>query len=445
MSFRINLGVLLMLLCFGLLAAVLVSPARAAPASAQSSQESPALYDSGPGSSSNPGATNPEPGTGWLGRKIQEWLGLGKDTGIWFGGSWISDVNFLIAGGEEPGRNTVNSLVILGLRLHTEKLKGWKGGEFGIDLLQFNGSPANTQAGSVQGYNALPGPDPLNRFELYQLWWRQTLFDGKFIFQIGKSIASADFNNVVRTMPAPIKDMRSPAITSLIFTPIFTNPTMSNVLPGSYNSACGITASWLPNENIYFSYGFYDGNLARGSQTGLRGPQFNGYYLHIGEAGACWMVKDHPGKVGIGGWVQTGRLTNSGFTDNGIGGFYLYGSQRLYKIRPQIDNSGFIIFAQYGINNSETATVNQYVGGGLTGLALLPERPEDSCGIGVACSWLNRNLYQRNNEVILQGYYQMNLIGATYLQPVLSYIPAPGAATGLKSAWAVTLRFIALF
>jgi carbohydrate-selective porin OprB len=63
----------------------------------------------------------------------------------------------------------------------------------------------------------------------------------------------------------------------------------------------------------------------------------------------------------------------------------------------------------------------------------------------VACSWLNRNFFQRNNEVILQGYYQMNLIGGTYFQPVLSYIPAPGAATGLQSAWAVTLRFIALF
>jgi len=53
---------------------------------------------------------------------------------------------------------------------------------------------------------------------------------------------------------------------------------------------------------------------------------------------------------------------------------------------------------------------------------------------------LNRNIFRRRNEVIIQSYYQLNLIGSTYFQPVLSYIPSPGAAPGLKSAWVVTLR-----
>ena len=97
------------------------------------------------------------------------------------------------------------------------------------------------------------------------------------------------------------------------------------------------------------------------------------------------------------------------------------------------------------MNNSETLPVNYYVGGGLTGFALVPGRPDDSCDVGVACSWLNQDLCQRSNEVILQGYYQMNRIGSTHFQPVLSFIPAPGAAPEASSVWAVTLRFIALF
>lgn len=446
MSFRINFCVLLVVLCLGLLAVVaLVVPVGAESATAQSPESSPVTAKSNLGASSNPAGSDQLPGTGWLGRKIQEWLGAGKDTGIWFGGSWISDVNFLISGGAQPGKNTLNSLVNLGLVLDAEKLAGWPGGEFGIYFLQFNGSPTNTQAGSVQGYNSLPGDYPLNRSELYQLWWRQKLFNGKFIFRIGKVAPTADFNNVLLPNPTQQKVLQIPAVSGLLFTPIFVNPTILGVLPGYYNSACGLTATVAPNEHFYCSYGFYDGNQALGSQTGMRGPQFNGYYFHIGEVGAAWIVKGLPGRFGMGGWGQTGSLTNSGFTDNGMGGFYLFGSQRLWRMRPQTDDSGISMFIQYGINNSSTLSVNQYLGGGLTGFALLPGRPEDSCGIGVACSWLNQNLYQRDNEVILQGYYQMNLIGSTYFQPTLSFIPAPGDAPTASSAWAVTLRFIALF
>jgi hypothetical protein len=38
---------------------------------------------------------------------------------------------------------------------------------------------------------------------------------------------------------------------------------------------------------LTFSYGVYDGNLARGKQTGTEGPEFNWYYFNIGEVGAA--------------------------------------------------------------------------------------------------------------------------------------------------------------
>ncbi len=48
--------------------------------------------------------------------------------------------------------------------------------------MQFNGQPTNEQAGSVQGHISLEGPEPLDRSELNELWWRQELFDEKLIF-----------------------------------------------------------------------------------------------------------------------------------------------------------------------------------------------------------------------------------------------------------------------
>ena len=55
------------------------------------------------------------------------------------------------------------------------------------------------------------------------------------------------------------------------------------------------------------SYGIYDGNGARGEQTGLNvTPQFNGYYFTIGEVGYAWQLGGeqdarHAGRRGRGG------------------------------------------------------------------------------------------------------------------------------------------------
>ena len=70
------------------------------------------------------------------------------------------------------------------------------GAQFGVEFLEFNADDANAEAGSVTGYNSLPGPPPLNRTELYELWWRQSLFDDRLILRVGKSVTTAEFNNV---------------------------------------------------------------------------------------------------------------------------------------------------------------------------------------------------------------------------------------------------------
>ena len=75
---------------------------------------------------------------------------------------------------------------------------------------------------------------------------------------------------------------------------------MLGVMPGYYNSATGLVASLIPKENLYFQYGFFDGNLAQVEQLGFDGPHFNGYWLHLIEAGGNWTVGSDkkPGKFG---------------------------------------------------------------------------------------------------------------------------------------------------
>lgn len=394
--------------------------------------------------SSNPAAVNLETGTGRLGR----FLGIKKDSGIRLGGTWIADANYLIAGGIEPHKLSSNSLFVLSLGLDLQKLAGIRGASVGSEFLQFDGSRTNLQAGTVQGYNGLPGPPPLNRTELYQLWWRQELFNKKLVIRIGKTVPIYDFNNVMRPVVHGSTQQRIPSVTALIYTPIFVNPSMLGAIPGYYDSAVGITVNYLPTDNFYISAGIYDGNLARGRHTGIKSPLFNGYYFQIVESGASWMIGEDkkPGIFAVGFWNQTGKLRiPHKVSQRGMYGTYIFGSQRLWFQHPGKDNSGISAFVQFGINNSKILPVHTYVGGGLTAFGLVPGRLQDSMGFGFANSWLNSNLFKRSSELIIQGYYQANIVSGLYVEPVISYIPNPGLGKQSPSAWAATARMIALF
>lgn len=409
--------------------------------------------------SGNPGTTNITTGTGALGR----FLGFDKDSGIYLGGAWIGNGSWQMSGGRDPGIWTYNSLTLVDLSLDAEKLWGIKGGTLGVEFLQFAGQRTNEAAGVVQGYNGLEGPPPLVRQELYELWWRQSLFDEKLVIRIGKSVPVFDFNNVCRPVQATDVSGSIPSVTGLIYTPIFKNPTLITKMPGYYNSATGITATWAPTKNFYFSYGGFDGSQALGEQTGLQGPQFNGHYFHIWEAGFTWRLgpEKKPGKFGCGLWDQTGALTAvNGATVHGADGFYLFGSQRLWYHRPGVDNSGISGFYQFGFNNSNTMLERQYFGAGLTAFGLVPGRPKDSQGIGLAWSWLNTDpnagafffpdapgpsTSLRTNEAIVQAYYQTFVRPGMFFQPVVTYIPNPGERPGLPAAWALTFQVTILY
>ena len=396
------------------------------------------------GLSANPGAVNIVTGTGRLGRL----LGLDKDSGIQLGGVWLGDANYLVSGGAEPRKSSFNSLLIVDLNIDLNKRLNIPGAQVGVEFLQFNGQASNGQAGVVSGYNSLPGLPPLARSELYQVWWRQQLFGDKLIFRLGKTVPTNDFNNVTRPLQVHDLTLSIPAVSGLIYTPVFVNPTLLGVLPGYYNSAYGITATLAPTKNLYMSYGLYDGGGAGGEQTGLRAtPAFHGYYFNIGEIGYSWLAGGHqmPGSFAFGAWGQTGKLSAGGRKEDGAQGFYTFASQRLWLRHPGVDNSGVSSFFQFGMNGSNTMIVSKYAGGGFTGFGLMPKRPKDSVGTGVGVSRLNENLGFRQSEAMLQAYYQMHVVDDIYFQPTVTYVPNPGQNRSLSAATAITMRVTFLY
>jgi porin len=423
---------------------LLFSQAAKAPAATSQVDNQAGLAISG-----NPAAAQDTTGTDELQRLLLKQLGIENNHGIYFGGLWLSDCNWLITGGENPGALSCNSALVLDNHIDLQKLTGWwRGGSFGAEFLQLNANPTNTQAGSIQGYNSTTGSAPLTRAELYELWIRQEILHGKVIIRIGKVTPTRDFGNVTRPVPTEDTASRIPAVSGLLYTPMFKNPTMYGASPGFYNSASGITLNFVPTKYWYINYGAYDGNLALGVQTGERGPTFNGYYYQIAETGFVWRLGRNrlPGQAGVGDWHQTGLLQGApGISQNGTSGVYTFGSQRLWFQNPGKNNAGVSAFFQVGHNNSRTLPINQFYGGGFTGFGLIHARPSDSVGIGVAWSQLNPNSFKRNSETMLQSYYQAEIAKGIYLQPTLTYIPTPGASPDYKGAWAATVHVTYLF
>ena len=182
-------------------------------------------------------------------------------------------------------------------------------------------------------------------------------------------------------------------MTGLLYTPVFVNPTLLGAIGGYYNSVCGLTLTLAPTRNTYFSYGFYDGNIILGVQTGMNGPHFNGYYFNIWEAGLDWIIAGkYPGQFGAGLWYQSGLVQRQNASQDGTGGFYMFGSQRIWSnhseaapadagkahdgksktvIAPEhSQRSSISTFFQFGVNNAEVLPVNQYFGMGFTGFWL---------------------------------------------------------------------------
>ena len=56
-----------------------------------------------------------------------------------------------------------------------------------------------------------------------------------------------------------------------------------------------------------------------------------------------------------------------------------------------------------------------------------------------------RHTFSRYSELMLQGYYQAQVYKSIYFQPVVSYIPNPGANGAKSPVWALTGRLTVLF
>jgi porin len=418
---------------------------------------------------------------------LQKSVGLPLDAPLQVGGIATFVGNRLTSGGLKTFTDSGERVFGFNAALDMERLFPFAsipGGELYSGLIQYEGGRGQQYVGSVQGYDGVNAWSPKygrDRLELYEVWWRQRLFDDRLIAKVGKINAASEFGGVAYPPTIPQESSRAAwTISDLLFAPIGVNPTLFGRIPAYANTAWGATVTVQPTPAVYGRYGFFDGNGIR-YETGPRlGPDLNENMFQIAEGGLSWELGDErkAGRVAAGIWKQTGILPtgmpdpiNGGVLKEHDGrGLYALASQRLWYL-TDTDSRGLVGWANFGYSPSQTSEVQHYLGGGLTALGLLPIRPIDTISFGVAWSRLNQGSIAgaiwgspliapwgwpaspyawetrlNSTERMFQVAYRMNLLpGKLVLDAGYTAIPNPGERPGIPWANVFTIRTSIVF
>jgi porin len=433
---------------------------------------------------------NPNAFSGLISSQIlQKSLGLPLDAPLQVGGEAAFVGNRLTSGGLKTFTDSGERWFGFNADLDMERLFPFAsipGGELYSSMIQYEGGRGLQYVGSVQGYDGVnawgAGKYGRDRLELYEVWWRQRLFDDRLIAKVGKINGAAEFAQVLNPPTIPQDPSRMAwTISDLLFSPAGYLPIFQGKLPVYANPAWGATVTVQPTPAVYGRYGFFDGNNAQGRETGPRlGPDLNENIFQIAEGSLSWELGEErkAGRVAAGVWKQTGLLptgmldlVNGGLLkEHDARGVYAVASQRLWYL-TDTDSRGLVGYAQFGYSPSQTSEVQHYLGGGLTALGLIPTRYADTISFGFAWSRLNQGPIAgiafgavltppwgwtsspyawetrlNSTERMFQVAYRLNLVpGKIVLDAGYTAIPNPGYRPGIPWANVFTVRTFLVF
>jgi porin len=312
------------------------------------------------------------------------------------------------------------STLDLNMTLDTDKLLNWKGGKFYADFEGHGGSnPSKRLVGDLQIF------DNLNSsyfFQLYELWFQQTLFDGKLRLKVGKVDANTEFSVIDNGLDF----MNS---SSQVTPTLYVFPTTPAPMPS-------VNLFFTPNETCYAGFGAYYSNRSVKFGNFAGTPQDvqssdNGVFL-IGETGLLWRrapVFKGDGNVKLGVWGHTGTFTRfDGSEKNGIQGYYAVLDQTVWQPDGESqDGRGLRTFLEYGRTQKSVNAVYQHVGGGITWTDPFASRPLDVVGFSPQYAYISpQSGLPRSYELALEMFYRLQVARWTSLMTDLQYIINPG-------------------
>jgi len=336
--------------------------------------------------------------------------------------------------------------------IDTEKLCGHEGGTLFVDWEFYNWyngryglNNSFDPTGSFVDVNTnFIDADQSQLNQLAQLFYEQAWLDDQAVLVFGKMDANVRFASVQATG----------AFQNSIA--MYTS-TLNGFIPTYPNESTALVAQVGSGEFLDAKFGWFDGTSAAydpatgasGPATGPRGPSTffhnDGHWWLVTQVDAAWHVDALlPGSLGVGAWVQTGRVATAGTDVNGasdVPGCYLQWQQMLWTPSADLadDGGGVTYFGQFGWSAPNKNPVHWSLMTGVSATGVFPNRPADAVGLMFAHSHFtsNQGVYQstrRNglagpsggNEDSLEAFYLWQWTSWSYLQPGVEWIINPG-------------------
>jgi porin len=372
-------------------------------------------------------------------RATDDWLGARPwldDRGVSFQANWTLDYSKNFRGGVDTAGSAFRHLFNANVTLDTERLVGLKGGTFFLNFQNQSGDFGSDLTGDVQAYSNI---DADGRTQISELWYGQSLIDGRLEVRVGKIDANSAFARVENGG-------------EFIHSSMGVSPTIVG-MPKYPDPSVGVDVFVRPTEEIYFGVGVYDGAGVEGVRTGERGPgtvfgEPSDLFV-IAEGGVLWTLPGgRAGRAAFGVWHHTGRFEKfDGGTVGGATGPYVVVDQVLWRERGSDDEDaqGIGAFLQYGYADPDVSAFEHHVGGGLAWTGAVPGRDDDVLGLGA--SWVKFSDrggagFTEDGELAVELFYKMRLLKWLSVKPDLQYIQHPGGERGRDDAWVGTLRIV---
>lgn len=375
--------------------------------------------------------------------------------GLTFGLNEQADIFGNATGGVRQGA-VFEGLLTMSAGLDTQRAFGWPGGSFNVSAYQIHGRGL----GLNDLGNNLNTPSSLESLRgtlLFELWYEQSLLDGRLSVRLGQLAADQEFmisqygglflNHTFGWSTLPSADLPSGGPVYPLATP-------------------GLRVRYLPRRDLAFLLGVYNGDPA-GPGAGFpqqRNPSGTAFRLGDGvfaiaevqyTVNAGHGARGLPGTYKFGGWYNSGNFYDQRRNGRGVSlaeltgigpqiGRRRPGNWSVYAVADQLVwretgawDQGIGVFARLMGAPGDRNLVNFYADAGITWKGLIPGRSSDTAGLafGIArisdtASELDSDIAHftgqpypiRRQESVLELTYQVQIAPWWQVQPDAQYL-----------------------
>ncbi|MFO1501278.1 MAG: carbohydrate porin [Verrucomicrobiota bacterium] len=437
-----------------------------------------------------PAATAPD--TGWSERvknflmrdyMLGDWNGWRTNLsqrGIDFEFFYAGGVPSNVSGGIKQG-SVYEGIFLMTMDLHSDKLLDYEGGQFHVGSLWVHNG-RSFSPNFIGDLNVVSLLDFKDTFRLWELWYQQQFFNGRFTVKLGQMAIDRDFilpelSGTIGSFSFLNQTFFYPTLAFDIYD-IAGFPRGSHALASTPYGTPGALVRWDPTPAFYAQAAVYDGNPDRsysGTRINLNEDEgalayFElGYRLNPGKNPAGM-----PGVYKVGAYYHTDDFIDvsagtENFINEAVGlpgtdprthsgnyGVYLLAEQMLFREQAPDDpaRQGLVGFFRTAAAPPDRNLAEFEIDGGLVYTGLIPTRDYDTIGLGASylriSDDIRKSVSRANNafglglalpdsESVIEISYKAQLTAWWTVQPSFQWVIHPGgrASADIPDALAV--------